>query len=168
MEEALELLFQTALHGAQWGTCTLVYNASEHVIHDQIRTTMLRRKNDKQVGKTFRAYKAAEVFVKILVRSDEFLAPIASFIRMRTLATVVNQSKDDVFKITFMGARAKKAQKGCTSQPCAGSTASYEYQISSWVSYKPRTSRLCRKCSCTYTVETEQQYKRVLLNTVKE
>lgn len=49
VKEAVEKIFRAATFSAQEGNCTVVYEALEHVILDQIRTPVLGETNDKHL-----------------------------------------------------------------------------------------------------------------------
>lgn len=73
VKEAVEQLFRAATLYAQGGICTEVYDAVEHLICDQIRTTWLDKTLDKHVEKHIESGKYDEALERRLLRSDEFL-----------------------------------------------------------------------------------------------
>lgn len=85
----------------------MVHGALHHFILDQIRTVVLWETIGKHVGKYFQASKAAAA-VKGLIRNDEYLAPIASFVQMKTMDEIAEQYRLQVFIARLNASRASQ------------------------------------------------------------
>lgn len=80
VEEAVKQLFHVATLSVQGEIRTVVYDAVEHIILDQIGMAVLGEKTNKPVDDYFQA-EAEERLGKRLLPNEEFIAPIASFVQ---------------------------------------------------------------------------------------
>lgn len=107
-EDDVERLFRATTIGVQRRIGTVVYGVVDHVVIDQIGTTIFGKTIDQHFDHCFKAYKAAEVFGKRLIRNHELLTQLASFVQTKTIDIIANQGGVYVFGSKARAASAKK------------------------------------------------------------
>lgn len=108
VQEAVEPLFCASTLSAQGGVRTIVYDAVEHVITDQIKTVLLGDTINNHVAKFFEAGKTSKGLGKGLLCYDKFLAPKLSIVQTQTMEAITDQQSLDVLGSMSMAVSAKK------------------------------------------------------------
>lgn len=128
----------------------LGFDAIKHVIFDQIRMAVVAKTMEMTVGQYFEARKATESLWSRLLRDDEFLAPMTSFVPTQTMTAITDRRIIDVFRSRSMETSDKEdAAAADEASIVPEAMAHWSFKSSSEESYEGHNSRQARHRTCS-------------------
>lgn len=110
---ALESLLRTVTLSAPWGVFIIVYNALEHLVLDQVRTSALGDKIDKYVNSFSEACKVANALGMSLLLNDNLIAQNALYVQAKTQEVIANRTRVAHLQTTSMAPVATGGRVWC-------------------------------------------------------
>lgn len=97
VEESLDDLLQTSLHNARTNIRPIVYNVVNHIMLELLGKHVIGETLDAHVAKYFYTNAGADGVSKILLTSCSFIAPVATFLRLKMDAAIEYMKYSTVF-----------------------------------------------------------------------
>lgn len=116
---AAEQFICEATLSTEGGVCSVVYDAMEHVILDQMRTAVFGKRINNHVDKHFQAGNSIEAYCRKWLPNYKLLAPITSLVQTEIMDAITNRGRVYVFRYTSIANGGKKDAAG-VAEPILG------------------------------------------------